>query len=215
MLPTYVVYTRRAKQSEYPEPEKEKERLSQAKELIQALQKEEHDVALTKSQSVRPPKNGLMESTMTTEDDMTTKGNTRIISLILEQILQEETTIKLSTLLKPDGLLVQAFKDYMRRLKAKRIGKITAKECIMSVNKLAIQEPHIEYHVHSLRINQDIIVSMNTLEHVLQNIVIDGRVVVNIIPITTWETIGRPKLWLPTFRLGLVDQHGVQPLGMM
>lgn len=55
-------------------------------------------------------------------------------------------------------------------------------------------------------------VEMEIMGQKLTNTIVDGKSDVNVIPEETWKGLGKPTLWLLTFYLVGVDQHGIKPL---
>lgn len=59
------------------------------------------------------------------------------------------------------------------------------------------------------------IVEIEILGRKLTNAIVDGGSGVNVLPEVTWQALGKPMLWPPTFHLVGVDQLGIKPLGTL
>jgi hypothetical protein len=59
------------------------------------------------------------------------------------------------------------------------------------------------------------VVEMGILGTILKDTIVDGGSGLNVLPKETWKKLGQLTLWLPTFQLLSVDQHGIKPLGTL
>lgn len=59
------------------------------------------------------------------------------------------------------------------------------------------------------------VVEMGILGTILTDTIGDGGSGVNVLPEDTWKKLDKPTLWLATFNLLGVNQHGIKPLGTL
>ena len=58
-------------------------------------------------------------------------------------------------------------------------------------------------------------VSMTIDKHEIKKAIVDGGSAVNVLPESTWNTIGKPNLSPARFTLTKADQSKVQPMGVI